>query len=114
MRILFVSSSERDDSILLAPLWLKGPTHHVTSAMRSTAPSKRDIVLIVPRYGGGPPPSPVVLKKARLIAKKKGKKLLPLNVPTSPPTKEGEQTHPSTLEEELVRACGPFNMCLPV
>jgi hypothetical protein len=56
--------------------------------MRSTAPSKRDIVLIVPRHGGGPPPSSAVLKKARLIAKKKGKRLLPpLNVLASQPAK---------------------------
>jgi hypothetical protein len=78
--------------------------------MRSTAPSKRDIVLIVPRHGGGPPPSSAVLKKARLIAKKKGKRLLPpLNVLASQPAKESEHTHPSTLEEELVRACGLLN-----
>ena len=72
--------------------------------MRSTALSKRDIVLIVPRHGGGPQPSPAVLKKARLIAKRKGKRLLPpLPLPAADAVKEGEQTQPSTIEEELVR-----------
>lgn len=64
--------------------------------MRNTT-AKRDIVILAPRHGAGALPSPAVLKKARLLAKKKGKRLV---VPSSTaPPKNGEE---SGLDAEIV------------
>lgn len=44
--------------------------------MRNTGPTKRDIILLVPRHGASSAPSASVLKAAKRLAKKKGKQLL--------------------------------------
>ncbi|KAF8307735.1 hypothetical protein DL93DRAFT_2171545 [Clavulina sp. PMI_390] len=62
--------------------------------MKTTvASSKRqDIVILAPRHGAAPLPSPKVLRMARLLAKKKGKKLV------LPPAKAAQ---PKAFDDEM-------------
>lgn len=74
----------------------QGIARDVAHEMRNTT-AKRDIVILAPRHGAGALPSPAVLKKARLLAKKKGKRLV-IPSPTGP-LKNGEE---SGVDTEIV------------